>query len=325
MQRTLLIIALVCLVAIAATFAYFRINGTRHISPNDSQSQTVRAHDARYWADVIKKEGPEKAHDLMLGEGNTISKLSAHMLAHSFGEALFDTGGLPSVVYCGAGEFLFGCYHQFMAMATAQYGVDAISKIKPICEIADNRASCIHGLGHGLIGAYGYDQSGLDKALAECKTLYSVDNDRQICADGVFMEYNLHMGISGSNASDHRTFSSSAAYEPCTTVASEFRDQCIFELPLWWYYSISASSTDAVFREMGDLCRSAPSTISQKACLTGSGFPVAVEAQDQADRLTALCALVGNTDSEQSICMAGAHSCFYSDPIHVVWKYGVLR
>lgn len=275
--------------------------------------------------EIIASDGPMSARDTLVEKGRLLPRTSAHTLAHVFGEALFNAGGLPYLKYCGAGEFLFGCYHQFIGMAAARHGPSVISRLKEICDILEEyRMSCVHGIGHGLLAGSSHESDSLTHALAQCKALFSVENERQICADGVFMEYNLHTSAS-VDAAMHRAFQLSNAYTPCVDISAEFRDQCIFELPLWWYYSLSAeTTTEGTFKEMGELCRDAPPAISRDACFTGVGFPVAIAAQGTQQQLEALCAAASLGETEYSMCLAGARSCFYTDPVHAIWSGSVL-
>ncbi len=278
------------------------------------------------WYSLIQQEGPLKAHDDFVFTGRDEAPLTAHMDAHAFGEALYRAGGSTYLVYCGAGEFLFGCYHQFIAAAATARGPDIIADLIPLCQQSDEPYSCIHGIGHGLMAAYGDGQDALPTSLQQCKNLFSKDSEQQICADGVFMEYNLHMSTSADAMTDHRALTDANVYTPCTDTDPTVKDQCIFELPLWWYYSLrNSQATSTLFAQIGSWCDNAPSTISKKACFTGIGFPVAIETGSDARQYNVFCSTATEAASDKTLCVAGARSCFYSDPIHVVWKNSLYK
>ena len=298
------VMILACLVLAAVAFYEYRAVQT----PPYMHGDKIKILEAiQYWKDRISVAGPERAHDEMARQGENMAA-SRHILAHTFGEALYAVGGLTDISYCGAGEYLFGCYHQFIGLATAQYGSSVMRKLKDGCENVNSPLNCSHGIGHGLISTYGYSMKGVQKSLAECHSFYEQQMQRGICADGMFMEYNLQEITTLDQNRIPRTFSSEHALEPCFSIGSEFKDECIYELPLWWYAALSASSTDVhlTFGTMGDYCRKISDTHGQNICFIGIGFPAAQSLHFDVEKIADACRATSRTPKDYMLCASGA-------------------
>ena len=306
-RNFLLTVVAACLITASSIVLYVRLNDA---TPHYLVDNKIKILDAiTHWENLIAELGPELAHDEMVREAFTIPESQRHILTHAFGEALYNAGDLGNITYCAGGEFLFGCYHQFIGLATIQFGSSIIHTLKDACETGHTPVNCAHGIGHGLLSTYGYSMNGVEKSLAECHSFYDEKEERGICADGIFMEYNLQEITTLEQNRIPRTFSSDRAPEPCFSIGREFRDECVYELPLWWHLALSATSTVkdlSTFPTMGNLCRAIPSSHEQKVCFIGIGFPGAQFSRFDAASVSKACHLASESETEYMLCASGA-------------------
>jgi hypothetical protein len=115
----------------------------------------------------------------------------AHQLAHALGrQALVVNGGDASVISQCRPIFASGCYHGVVeAFLEARGQVDMV-ELERMCSAAGSperpgpTSECIHGLGHGVLGALALD---LTRTLEHCDALSRPDL-RRWCHSGAFME-----------------------------------------------------------------------------------------------------------------------------------------
>ncbi len=280
------------------------------VSPHYFVDNKIRVLDAiAHWENFIAELGPKQAHDEMVREALILPESQRHILTHTFGEALYNAGDLGNITYCAGGEFLFGCYHQFIGLATIQFGAPIIRTLKDACESGHTPINCAHGIGHGLLSTYGYSMNGVEKSLAECHSFYDEREARGICADGVFMEYNLQEITTLEQNRIPRTFLADDPLEPCFSIGREFRDECVYELPLWWHLSLTATSTtrdQSTFPTLGNLCRTIPNSHERKICFIGIGFPGAQFSRFVATSVSEACHLASESETEYMLCASGA-------------------
>ncbi|MHB8604904.1 MAG: hypothetical protein ACYDCK_06570 [Thermoplasmatota archaeon] len=128
-----------------------------------------------------------------------------HMLAHALGHVAFDTAhDFVAAMAEGSGACNGGYWHGVVEEALARgYGVSSQGNVSVLgwCDpIAGapgmEYMECIHGLGHGLMYRSGHDVVG---SLAACDQL-GWDDERNYCADGVFMENALQYRDLGESA-----------------------------------------------------------------------------------------------------------------------------
>jgi hypothetical protein len=113
-----------------------------------------------------------------------------HQLAHALGrQAVAARGGDASVISECRPSFASGCYHGVVEGSLKARGHLDMGVLKRMCAAAgsDERPGpvyeCVHGLGHGVLGAVGFD---LGAALHYCDALGSGFD--AWCHSGVFME-----------------------------------------------------------------------------------------------------------------------------------------
>lgn len=314
-MRWFSILAILFICFATSAFWYFGLHESPLVyAAEDGRIDTGRA--IQYWKTQIAEQGAESSHAEMVRDAMRLPVPFRHTLAHSFGSALYETGGLETIRYCGD-EFLYGCYHQFIGLSTNEFGIPVIRKLKEACDQSSEFTStCAHGIGHGLLSAFGYEERDLTKALDECRTVYEKPSDRHICADGVFMEFNLLEIATLEEGRTPREFTAEGAYGPCLSVEEEFVAGCIYELADWWYTTITPSSPEpyAIYKDMGALCRALPLTNDRRAaCFVGIGFPAAQRELFDVRRIKAACGAASEDESEDISCKAGVARRFYEN------------
>jgi hypothetical protein len=303
MKRAGIAIIIVSILGLGV-FGYLRLR-----TPPYMIKGRVDVHKAiQYWQERINLVGPERAHEEMIERGKTTAQ--QHTLAHAFGEALYDSGDLSKVRYCG-NEYLYGCYHQFIGLAALQFGISVVGELKNACGSANGDVRCAHGIGHGILAAVGYSESDVNRSLSLCHSLYEESEEQGTCADGVFMEYNLQemteLGSEGLLDRSPRPYKESEAYQPCLRL-KEFQPECVYEQPLWWSYALMTEGLafDDTLPKMGELCRTlSPSEEMKRVCFVGIGFPVAQYKRFDIPKIIAACAMVGSGD-ERVQCLVGS-------------------
>jgi hypothetical protein len=126
----------------------------------------------------------------------------AHQLAHALGrEAVVARGGDASVLGACRPVFASGCYHGVVEAYVGVHGRIDMAALERMCAAAGSNEQpgpvyeCIHGLGHGVLGAVRLD---VDSALRYCDAL-SRPGAGVWCHAGVFMEaVNAAVGASGA-------------------------------------------------------------------------------------------------------------------------------
>ncbi len=226
------------------------------------------------WTDRILAVGPATAYQELLQAAATITPSEGHSFAHAFGSALFQTGGVKNLSVCDS-QLFWGCYHAFVGEAVAQQGIAVVPLLKQNCTEQGDQVltGCEHGLGHGILGYYGYSLPDLNSALGQCDGL-EPDHPRNGCAEGVFMEYNLReLTATDGSIIDPRPLSETGMYLPCTQVDSKYSAGCGFELPVWWgaAQKVNRSQSD-LYAWMGKLCTAAPTESMRRGCAQGLGF-----------------------------------------------------
>jgi hypothetical protein len=175
---------------------------------------------------------------------------SGHQLVHALGRDAMAPTGAPSVMSECRPIFASGCYHGVVeAFLNARGRIDAPELERMCTGGADNAArpgqtyECMHGLGHGVVGALGLDYAA---ALRQCNAL-SRAWYRSSCGEGVFMEaINLEIArLEGGKsppsagprhhgshephlapASSRLTIDSSDPYSPCDAITDPWAASC---------------------------------------------------------------------------------------------------
>ncbi len=159
--------------------------------------------------DALERDGLAAALEALKRAAGADSAVlrDAHRLAHALGRrALVANGGNASVIGQCRPIFASGCYHGVVeAFLNARGNVD-MQELERMCVAAgsDERPGpiyeCVHGLGHGVLGALSLDLRG---TLRHCDALTNEDM-RRWCHSGAFMEAtNAALADSGGHPAHH--------------------------------------------------------------------------------------------------------------------------
>lgn len=233
-----------------------------------------------YWRERIQKVGADEAFKELSEQIGQLPLPEQHKASHRFGTALYKERGVEGFALCGE-EFGQGCRHTLFGEAMYEQGPSVLSAIKKVCGTIGHptkRRSCEHGLGHGLIGYYGYDLAGLEGALATCSQ--GVENAHNSdfvlgCAGGIFMEYNTR-GLLRDVGISMREVTDESVYHPCDQISSEWRPACAFWQPVWWYQVDDPSPENAFHTSSlyGYRCKKFMDMTLSAACFKGIGYIV---------------------------------------------------
>lgn len=247
----------------------------------------------------IRTIGGRSAFEEFLRDTSSMKPFDAHTMAHVFGEALYAAEGIDGFADC-RDDYQHGCVHQFVASAVVDHGLDVVNTLHADCRKLprDEAVGCEHGLGHGLLAYYGYEQAGVEQALDECLAI--TDRPRSYCADGALMEYNLRemATLTTKNAFEPRSYVEAQRMTPCTELKDEYGSVCAFQLPIWWTYAMGGS-VESRYRRMGLQCRESGYI---RPCFEGIGF--ATLDTDPKDP-SLLCSYAAVDGAEHTYCLTG--------------------
>lgn len=141
---------------------------------------------------VLEREGLSSALEVLVDAAAEDSAIlrSGHQLAHALGRTALNQSGDPALVAQCSPVFASGCFHGVVeSYLQLGNGID-MTELESMCRGAGDGTrpgpvnECMHGLGHGLLGATGYD---VYAALGHCDAATDV-RVASFCYSGVFME-----------------------------------------------------------------------------------------------------------------------------------------
>jgi hypothetical protein len=216
--------------------------GWTELGPSDPRVSGVFA--------VLHHEGLVQALDSLqrLAQTDSLVLRGGHQLAHALGrEAVMARGNDATVIGQCRPIFSSGCFHGVVEGYLNARGRIDVRALNAMCRSAGDVShpgpiyECMHGLGHGILGAVGLDAN---LALRYCDQLdgkrYEVS-----CHEGVFMEaissaLNNHDHMHGASLTKgaqasmhghareagHLTLDPVDPYSPCRTVDSSYAQSC---------------------------------------------------------------------------------------------------
>ena len=146
------------------------------------------------FGNLVYDQGPKPAFavfDREMEAGGPIAS-GCHRIAHYMGGAALERydGDVSLAFSKGSASCWSGYYHGILEWSLQQVPAGALPEVvRGLCDDVRDQGTfllyqCVHGLGHGLMIATGYDLPG---ALDNCSALQS-DWDESSCWGGVFME-----------------------------------------------------------------------------------------------------------------------------------------
>jgi hypothetical protein len=142
---------------------------------------------------VLRRDGLAAALDSLerRAAGDSAVLRDGHQVAHALGrDAVARHGGDASIIRECRPSFASGCFHGVVEAAVRQEGRIDMAQLERLCVSMDESGGpapgfeCLHGLGHGVLGAVDRD---LAAALRHCDAL-STARRAASCHSGAFME-----------------------------------------------------------------------------------------------------------------------------------------
>jgi hypothetical protein len=187
--RPLLLGSLASVAVVAAVL--FGLDGGRqpsHARASGTPDTTLHSMEA-----VLGRDGLAAALDSLEQRGTRDSAVlrDGHQMAHALGrDAVVQHGGDASIIRECRPSFASGCYHGVVEAALRHAGRIDMAQLEHLCVSMDGPGGpapgfeCLHGLGHGVLGAVDRD---LAATLRHCDAL-STARRAASCHSGAFME-----------------------------------------------------------------------------------------------------------------------------------------
>ena len=242
------------------------------------------------WSTRIDAVGPKKAYSEFKADYQGIDPNTAHTYIHIFGMLLYIKFGIKGVSYCDA-TFAYGCYHSLVARAIEEQGTQIVPLLNQLCSKNLEKLNvaitgCQHGIGHGVLGYYGYTFDSLEQALTVCYKLPE-KFETNACEAGTYMEYDFRTML--LSQASQRPFNPSDPYDPCNRLAPYLQSDCYFWNDQWLISSLSGQDINenldspmvsidlgnkipAIFQRLGRVCNKIPNMRNQLSCFTGAGY-----------------------------------------------------
>ena len=211
----------------------------RRADPADGADTLLRRMEA-----VLDSQGLGAALDSLAARAAQDSTLQreGHQLAHALGRrAVARQGADAAVIRECRPVFASGCYHGAVEASLHAGGRVDMPELERLCVGIEGSGGpgpafeCIHGLGHGILGARRYD---LETALRDCDAL-SAPRRAAACHSGAFMEaINAALGAAAMpDAHDHAAGHEQRAgrplainagdpYSPCRAYGEPYASSC---------------------------------------------------------------------------------------------------
>jgi len=249
---------------------------------------------AQYWHEKISQKGGGSAYGAFKIFYKEYPVEDKHALAHIFGGELYEISGTEAFRICDT-DFFGGCQHEFFGRAIQDKGLSVTGDFFSQCE---GDVDCTHGIGHGLVSFFGYDEDDLEPALSVCKDFS--DLEPLGCVSGVFMEYNMRTVLFASPR-----LATENPYQPCFTVSEKYRLGCFLTLPQWWNIELLKEeplTQEQRISRMISLCSESVVAPYREMCMKGVNIQIAATFEFDPDRIGVACRLVGDT-KEQYECI----------------------
>ncbi len=261
------------------------------------------------WSKIIDAVGPEQAYSDFKSEYMNENFGKQHLAAHIMGTLLYQKEGIAGQAVCDS-TFSFGCYHSFFSKALTDKGLSIIPKLNQVCldKFGPLGSGCQHGIGHGIMDYFG--PSHLLAALNACQPT-TTPSPIAGCTSGVFMEYNVPVIISETDAvAESRPINPQKPYDPCPQLPESFQESCYYSIGQWW------DQTDVYrgkWKEQGLLCKNIPNATHMETCYLGIGNVAAPDNGFDPDKAIAACKEMPDAKAIV-ICQAGASWSFAANP-----------
>ena len=294
-------------------FCGYILGGSLLSAPSDASRVSVTDIDAAttFWREQVRLVGGAHAYQSFRTWASNGDINQQHTLAHVMGGILYNMLGKEGLSVCDS-SFSFGCFHEFLGRAIHEEGLSVVYELNDACftNLGAQSLSCQHGIGHGVQTFFGYDDSALREALAQCDKLPFSDPIGG-CYGGVFMEYNMRtmLSLDGVGPRDN----TDPEY-PCSTLKDPYLPACYYWQPQWWVATSDIPQMET-YTVMGGRCMQAGTPYLEQKCFEGIGNISGQTVQYEPVRTIALCEASSLGDTEAELyCRADAANSYFVIP-----------
>lgn len=268
------------------------------VAPFRADSTTVAACDAmpyerrvtclaQAYGNLAFRAGPRDAVrrvERALGQASHPVKENCHRIMHAVGAASLErfAGSIERAFAAGTPLCASGYHHGVVEQVS---GFDDQLELEDTCRDIAGRIACLHGLGHGIAIAAGYDR---DRALDRCRELPGADE--RPCLGGAMMELFMMLRDGSPAGSDERS---------CDGVAADLAIMCARARGAGRVWTTDlADAQQAAARACVDAWGR-----QRAACAGAVGETLAERAAGDDDLVARACAAMG---VDRRSCLAGA-------------------
>ncbi len=287
-----------------------RASGEMHARASASKLQAgvaLNVSQQAYWKSRIQESGGAEAYKEFSGLISDMAVMQQHNLAHNFGSVLYEAEGFTGYKACDD-LFSWGCAHEIISRSIEENGFAVVASLGALCSSYEEMVAtgCYHGIGHGLVGWFGYSSKNLLESLTACDTYLPDSYATPLggCYSGVFMEYALRT-LTGLDTEGYRPASEGSFQELCFSLPEKYRVGCAFQAYQWWVtLSIDRSLERMAF--IGEECRSFGRQDMIDACYMGVGDHLPVTPDRSPERIAALCSALSPEMGGRLLCQGFA-------------------
>ncbi len=252
----------------------------------DFEEQQQEIKDLREYAEA---NGVEAAYAKVKQQYGS-NQVAGHDYAHVIGRIAYEQKNVDGFAICDT-EFGFGCYHGLLEALVRDKGPSGFDIARQGCNklVASGQvASCLHGLGHGVMGSAG----NIDKAIEQCKQFG--DAERAYCYDGSYMEY--YTGVMEDYSKGTAAIDENDPWKFCLDQYSEAQNQCVRNVTLAMAYQVMIGPDRTIA-----YCSSVSETLRSSCVGTMGLYNVQVNGPNT-EAVSALCKKFTAKDQYQ-LCM----------------------
>ncbi len=297
------IILLLVLIVIAGGVYYYQkshklVNATKN-STIDFKEQQQEVKDLRAYAE---KNGVVAAYEKVKTDyGN--NQVAGHDYAHVIGRIAYEQKGVEGFSVCDT-NFGFGCYHGLLEALVRDKGSAGFEIARQSCNklgASGQVASCLHGLGHGVMGSTG----NIEKAIEQCKQFS--DSERAYCYDGSYMEY--YTGVMEDYSKGTAAIDQNDPWKFCVSQYSEAQGQCVRNLTLSMAYQGAIGADKAI-----TACGTLPTSLTSLCVGTIGLYAVQINGA-RIDSVRALCKKFTISDQIRLCLESSAREYVFQDNV----------
>ncbi len=289
------------------TAAFLVLGVLAFVSEDDRQARRLvagipnRTEDVlSYFVSLAERRGAAKAFEVLRATQHALPELTdVHEIGHALGGILYAEEGVRGFSRC-THDFFNACAHAITIRHLVTYGTSTLTAFRETCTQSsrgtDHYRLCLHGVGHGVFAAAGYD---IARALADCATFGAGGQtpapsvEEVECVGGVVMEIaegGEHAPLSWQHARAPYV-GAEGSFSLCESIVSRSA-----RLPCYFYFTglLFASSSEDV---------SSPST------LTSPNIRTALD----------VCAQLSFGSEERRSCVSGVARHIVPDTLGQQW------